>query len=354
MPSLNERYRDAILLRSVELQSVATWLLGEYLQKLERLQKDIVAAIAFHDPREPGPALEELVEQVKDKIAEVYDELRRRLEADSEELQAIQEEFERDTLFAVFGVTVAAAAVASVEISGLSVLGLTITDWMKRQQADLEFRAIGNIRRGVEAGDSLGALIERVKGTSELEGESLVRVVDPSRRALTQATRTIVEGVATRARERVAEALPPDTLVIPQDAPETALEPKPRRMRYGWQQISILDGRTSAICRRYAFKIWNANFEPIGHDLPYNGGVPRHPHCRSQIVMILLDEDPSKDLTFAKWQASIAEEEKKKAFGSKAYELFKSGKLDASGLLRSTEKQLTFDDLRKRAPHVSS
>lgn len=52
-------------------------------------------------------------------------------------------------------------------------------------------------------------------------------------------------------------------------------------------QHSTLDTRTTIICAAYSGKVWNLpGFDPVGHDLPWNGGPPRHFNCRSQVVPI--------------------------------------------------------------------
>jgi hypothetical protein len=60
---------------------------------------------------------------------------------------------------------------------------------------------------------------------------------------------------------------------------------KNRHAVKGIQQISTEDDRTSLICIVYAGKKWlildDGTFKPVDHALPYRGGIPRHPNCRS-------------------------------------------------------------------------
>lgn len=48
------------------------------------------------------------------------------------------------------------------------------------------------------------------------------------------------------------------------------------------RQVSELDSGTTAVCRKYHLKTWRLpDYKPVGHRLPYAGGIPRHWGCRS-------------------------------------------------------------------------
>ncbi len=102
----------------------------------------------------------------------------------------------------------------------------------------------------------------------------------------------------------------------------------------------------SATCRAYAFKIWDRDFKPIGHALPYNGGVPRHFACRSRIVPYLFDDGPNKDFTFKEWLERLSPEQQTQIFGRARIEAWKRGKLTDQDLIRSQERALTLDELK--------
>ena len=104
----------------------------------------------------------------------------------------------------------------------------------------------------------------------------------------------------------------------------------------------------STICRDYAGRIWNLNFKPIGHSLPFNGGPPRHLNCRSSVIPILLDEDPAQDITLAKWLRRQSEEKLRALTGSKRYELWRKDKITDQDLIRQEGRQMTFEQLRNK------
>lgn len=54
------------------------------------------------------------------------------------------------------------------------------------------------------------------------------------------------------------------------------------------EHLSTLDRVTCPICRAYDRKRFRkGSLRPVGHDLPYNGGVSRHPNCRCVEMAVL-------------------------------------------------------------------
>ena len=340
----NQLFADAALIRTIELQSVATWLLSGWLRKLDTLQREIQGAIALHDPTDAsGAALELLLEDVREKIADVFAEIEARVTEAFDEIGEIQAAHEQEQMLLIFGIILPAFAL--IRAADLEVNGVKVGEWLKRTAGDLEMRVTSLIRRGVTGGDNIGKLIERLKGGSETDIQT--PAVAPSKTSVTTLTRTAVQAIAARTRENAGASLPVFE-VNPPVQPEAEQAKPPTVINYGWQQISVLDSRTTQICRDYAFKIWDRNFKPIKHSLPYDGGVPRHAYCRSAVNLILLDIDPAKVETFAEWMERQAEEKKRAIFGSKAYELWKAKKIADSDLIRSEDRQLTFEQLKNR------
>jgi hypothetical protein len=336
--NLNQQYADAALIRSIDLQALATHMLIPLIERLQTLQREIRAAVAFYEPKESDT--DAIVSAASEKIRAAYAEIERRLTEDFEQMAGIAAEKERDDLLAIFGVEIDAVTGAAI-LGGLVIAGLSLSELVRRQMGDLEFRTVAVIRRGVQNQDSLGELIDRLEGRSAAE-LTLTPVIEPSQRAIEQATRTATEAVHERARElSVIQAEE-----VAEEAADTS-QPAKKFLRYGWQSIAVLDTRTTTLCRQYHGKIWSKDHKPIGHDLPWFE-IPRHPYCRSTHVVVILDENPAKDETFAQWMARRSEAEQEKIFGKRALGLWKRGVISDSDLIRSRERQLTFDDLKKR------
>lgn len=53
-----------------------------------------------------------------------------------------------------------------------------------------------------------------------------------------------------------------------------------------WQQVSVLDSRTSRACQDHALKEWDSQFRPIEHHLPFQDWTARHWNCQWVIVPV--------------------------------------------------------------------
>ena len=125
----------------------------------------------------------------------------------------------------------------------------------------------------------------------------------------------------------------------------------------------------SQICKAYSGKAWKLDGTPIGHSLPYNGGVPRHFRCRSVEVPLLKDiDDIAKgkannlpestqasmdgqvpaDWDFSDWLKTKSVEFQKSTLGETKYNLWKSGKASLTDMLDFTGRPLTVAELRAK------
>lgn len=336
--SPNQQYADAAVICSIHLQALTTWLLFALIDRLDLLQKEIQSAIAFYDPS--GTDADALIEAARQKIQEAYREIEARISADYEEMATEAAKKERDDLFVIFGLEFDPVTGAAI-LAGLVIVGLTLSESIKRQMGELEFRTIGALRRGIQNGDTLGELIQRINGSSDLGGEMVSKVVEPSQRAIEQLARTATEAIQERSRELSVDAAVAEIEANPPE-PET---PTAKFIRYGWISLAILDARTTSLCRSYHGKIWDKDHKPINHALPWLE-IPRHPYCRSRHTVIILDDPPARKETFAEWMARQDEAEQKRIFGAKALELWRRKVISDSDLIRSRERQLTFEQFR--------
>lgn len=76
-----------------------------------------------------------------------------------------------------------------------------------------------------------------------------------------------------------------DTLVITAvakvaDDAHKALRDENLDLIKGKMHLSTLDTRTSLVCQVRDGKMWDTEYKPIGHELPYQR-PPLHPRCRS-------------------------------------------------------------------------
>lgn len=347
----NQQYADAAIIRSIDLQAITTFMLIELIARLELLQREILSAVAFYDPQSADA--DAIAAAAADVIRSAYVEIERRLTEDFERMAELAAEKERDALLLFFGVEIDPVTGAAI-LAGLVIAGLSLSELIQRQANEMQFRAISMIRRGVQNKDSLGELMNRLEGRSTAE-ITMAPVIEPSKRALEQATRTATEAINERARELSVERADQVATEINDLPEETPGKPAPgmrakkakKFIRYGWKSIAVLDARTTALCTRYHGKIWDKDHKPIGHDLPWFE-IPRHPYCRSTHVIILLDDSPAKNETFAEWMKRKSDAEKEAIFGKRALGLWRRKVITDSDLIRSKEKQMTFEQFSKR------
>lgn len=335
----NELYATAALLLALRLQQVATWQVLQAADDLKKLQRDIIRAILEADtnslPRLSSrqKSLRELLAAIGELIDEVFAELARRYEEEQTELVAMVQKTERDRVLAFFGIDSGEPDV--VDVAAMIIAGATMTDWFKRIGGDLKFRTALILNRAVETGEALEKTVARIRGNPP-PPELPMPIIKPTLDGLAGIGRTAAEKIAQEGRTSVIEAAPKEELKEPPPGVEedTTIETD-KGVRFAWQQISILDSRTTIICRTYAFKMWTLNdYTPIGHALPFNGGVPRHINCRSSIVLASLDEAGMPDQTFATWARKQLAATLNSLFGERNVDLWRRGLMTDTELLR--------------------
>ena len=156
------------------------------------------------------------------------------------------------------------AAVLKAMISDTLLTGAPLKDWWAKQAEDTAFKFASQVRQGVAQGETLQQIISRVVGNprkgiagimevsqrnaSTLVHDSIMQIANDAKMATYQANADVVKGV---------------------------------------KQLSTLDSRTSAVCIAYSGAEWDLLGNPInGTTLPFDGGCPRHPNCRSVLVPI--------------------------------------------------------------------
>ena len=320
---------------AVDLHRVAEGFIVGMMVRLHQLEADIVAVIAMRRVGASTSHLEDILADTTNLIADAFNELANRIEQEADDLAEAVQERERRNWLLLFGFPVT-AAVALPTGAAMLVAGATARSWLQRQGRDLDFRVAALIRNSfAAAGGGVPDLMEIIRKLQGRTTDSPTPTIAQTERAAQTTVKTTAETVGTKVREAVGlaggESAPSGTVI-----------------RYGWQQISVLDSRTTDICRAYAFKIWNASFEPVGHSLPYDGGVPRHPNCRSTICIHLLDEDPLKDMTFGQWLRTLTEAQQASIFGPGRMKLWREGKITDADLIDQQRRALTLDEFNNK------
>jgi len=250
--------------------------------------------------------------------------------------------------FAAIGLEASLPTVAVMKaiVNGSLIEGAPSAAWWAKQSTDLQFKFAAQVRQGITANETVQQIVRRIIGSSKL---GIPGIMETSRAGATALVHTSIQQVANDARLATFR--------------ENADVIK------GVQQLSTLDGRTSAICVAYSGASWDLDGNPInGTTLPFNGGPPRHFNCRSVLVPITrtykelgidIPEAPPgtrasdegqvpADMTMAEWLKSKPTSYVDDLLGQGRADLFLSGKLTLPQLLDLQGNPLTLDQLRAK------
>lgn len=115
----------------------------------------------------------------------------------------------------------------------------------------------------------------------------------------------------------------------------------------GIKHISILDSRTTELCRRYSNATWTLDGTPLHKGLPYLGSPPYHNNCRSIHVPVFLSTEELRvegilpeniaglggdgydDYTFDEWLSELSETEQNRILGSTFANNWRNGRVKA-------------------------
>lgn len=323
MSVTTEKLIDITVIHQIGLQRYSNTVLRNILSTLRQMTRDIEAKIALGLPaeenQEPSPdslRLRTLLDQVRQTQIEAHGVVRARLDEGWDGAVEAEAAFVRRTAeLATANITIGTdAALATVSAPQLKaavmsrpMAGKYLRDWAAKLDADDRDRAAQQIRMGYLQGESVPQMVRRVRTaakTTERAAEALVR--------------TSMTHINGRAVAENAKANP------------HLFE------RYQW--ISVLDNRTSAICRSLAGRTYQHGNGPL---------PPQHVNCRSTIYSLVRGVAPSDDLGFKDWLKRQSAADQRDVLGPARYKLWKQGGIDVDRFVQDG-RQLTLDQLKAR------
>lgn len=297
-PPPDDPIADAFLARTVRLQRLASGLHAQVDNALEEMRKRIITELVGGSGR-AGSVILIVSDVMRNVSANLIIAFRAALES--------QVEFARKTLRDETGQPV--FFIETLELP--EVLGVPFSSWFERIEQDMTLKSVSATRT-----------LFATEPAPDVPSDFLSRELGLGLVAIDALIRTLLQAMANRVtREIVARSFE----------------------GYHWQQISVLDSRTSPICRDYAFKEWDADYMPVGgHALPFHDGTPRHWNCRSVVVPIFPKTLTTRlPLTLDGLMARIPVD----VFGQRNSELFRLGLLTVADLVRQANRPLTVGDL---------
>lgn len=194
-------------------------------------------------------------------------------------------------------------------LGGDAIDGLTVSEWHKRNEARFLQRVRAQTRLGLQRGETLAAIKERVEKFA----------YQPARRHAETLARTAANNLANAAIYESAEA---------------------SGLSRGYRLIVTFDGRTSPICLAYGKR---------NRVYPYAPSSPRPPlhwACRTIIKPVLIGGRDEAPQDAGAWFARQSNETQNHILGARRAELFRKGKLDLSDLIRSDSSIKSLPELR--------
>lgn len=323
----NQQLLDALIEHRVGVERYSKQLTRDLIKLLSAAEDDVSTQILKRFERigvedHTGVRLKELLTRIRAINTEAHARI------DGSLFNALDELAANETIFAQSLYGLSFAAREDIRILGNEQLkailrtkplnGRFLKDWTQYLDQASYATIEQQIRIGMAEGEGTEQIIRRLVGTrTNAFGDGAYTV---TRRRAEMVVRTSVNHVSNAAHyETIREN--PD--LFPQ---------------YAW--LSILDNRTTPICRQRAGKVYRAGKGPV---------PPAHPSCRSTIVAVDPgDEDETPVPTYSEWMDRQPAAVQKDVLGPTRYRLWKKGGLELDRFTNRRGDQITLEGLKKR------
>lgn len=350
--NLSDKLADLAIERQLDLNRYT----GSLQNNILRLMRDLAADIEEQfrgDLTEYNKArLSALIREIRALVADTYGVLADQLSTDFPQLAADEAAWARQSFNAAVGANLMASLPTETAIAGVAreviFQDMPLSDWLKRQEGDTNFRINQAIRTGISLGETNGKIMKRL-GDLKVKNIGDQTALGITRRNLNTIVRTAVQDVTSSAQMKTLEA---NSDII------KAL-----------QHLSTLDSKTSDICIARSGLTWSVlDKKPIGHDIVFIR-PPVHPNCRSKIIPVVksfrelgldiedykpsvrasMDGEVAADTTFAQFLDRKGKAFQDDVLGPGRADLWRSGKITLPELLDpQSGRVLTLRELQAR------
>lgn len=338
--SFNEDYHDAIIVRQLLLNRVASGLSDKVEKVYQNIINEITQKMRTYDKineKTLKKIIRDLSLYVNPDLDFMSEELNKLAFAEVQNTVKKANEIADYMLFSVAPPKDVIKSIFNTSLMAAGDRAYTLTDWFKGIDNALLNKIDGAVKMGMVQGETGAQLSERMQQLG------IKTVHDAKAIALTS-----VSHIAHNAREAVYN--------------------KNADVIKGWKSVATLDYRTSLLCASYDGALYDfkthKGLNEIGKEHAYFP-PPRHPNCRSVHIIITksykemgipldeisttarssLDGQIPADTTFTQWIESKTPKQIKKYLGAGRYELYKDGKITFSDLVNQRGRTLTIDEL---------
>ncbi|GEM_PF-6799877 len=274
MTAADDLMDEAIRL-SLILDQLAQHSFGVVLDRLTALSHELAILVIRIDPtavvRDSSrrARLEALVEEIDKAIEAAYRDIGNRVNADLDDAATLSQDSLSTLLAALLLIKGLSRALDKPALTLVrketTIIGASVMEWWQRQAEDLKFRT----RRVLE--DALRLTqVGKEPGTGDLVGV----IKDTAPGSLFSAPPRHAEGLIRSTYHAVANFV---RFEVTQRHPE---------LFRAYMHLSIIDSRTTVVCRKRSNRLWSLEGMPIGHTLPF-ARPPLHWLCRSHIVPVM-------------------------------------------------------------------
>lgn len=117
---------------------------------------------------------------------------------------------------------------------------------------------------------------------------------------------------------------------------------------------AILDSRTTIHCATRAGKVYDTEYQPVGHDIPMGEPPPAHWNCRSLLAAMSPDYEPPGDgqdpysESLDDWLSRHSEQMQDEMLGRGRASAWRAGKISTRDLLGQRGQTLTLEQIKER------
>lgn len=320
-----EALRDADVSHQVGLARYSASETRKILALLARTEQDVlwqIARLSWDDVVRASAKkerLEKMLAAVRAAQREGYAVVGKTLTADLAELAVYEAEFQASALSSVEGLGSRAPGAAELRAAAFSrpFQGRVLREWISDLEAGARSRVRDAIRMGFVEGESVDQMVRRIRGTAA--NKFTDGVMNIGRRGAEALVRTAVTHVASAAKEEFFR----------QNA----------EMFRGVQWSSVLDSRTTPVCRSRDGKIW-----PVGE----GPRPPAHVRCRSTVIAVLKGQSAPQAETYSDWFSRQDRATQDDILGPTRGRLYREGGLTMDQFVDRSGRELTLDQLRAR------
>jgi SPP1 gp7 family putative phage head morphogenesis protein len=313
-----DKTADLTILHQIGLQRFSVGVVKRIRSVLRRMQVDIEAQIRERLSSGDNAArdassfrLSSLLQQVRSTQGEAHRVIRSEFDREIQEAVAAEADFITGMARLQVGTEVSLASVSAQQLEAAVVThplqGKTLRQWTAQLETGDVSRVQGQITMGYLEGESVPQVVRRVR-----------QVATVTERGAETLVRTSMTHINARAVERNAAANP------------GLFE------RYQW--VSVLDNRTTPVCRARAGKAFSHGSGPL---------PPAHAGCRSTVFSLVPGVGPAEDIGYEDWLKRQDAATQQDILGAARYKLWKQGGIKLDGFVDGG-RTLTLDQLKAR------